>query len=518
VRRAYVAWQLVLASVPTFAIEGIDSREVTVEVDVRRGLPLFTLVGLPDRAIRESRERVRAALLNSGLEFPMKRLTVNLAPAHLHKVGPAFDLAIAVGLLAASEQVPRQAVESQAVCGELSLTGSLRPVRGALAVALGAAAKGYPRLVVPAENAPEAALVDGLDVYGVSSLGQLAELMHGRLSPQPARAATRTVTGTPSGPDLADVRGQGDAKRALEIAAAGGHNVLMVGPPGAGKTMLARRLPGVLPPPNFEEALEITRVRSVAGIGGGRLATDRPFRAPHHTISASGLVGGGAVPRPGEVTLAHRGVLFLDEVAEFGRGALDALRQPLEDGRVEIMRGQRTLEFPACVTLVAACNPCPCARPADRCTCGEIELARYARRLSGPLLDRIDMVCQVDPVAPRVLTAAPNEAAEGSAVVRERVISARERQRRRLAGSGVLCNADMDAPLTRRHVRLPRAAARALTAVPDPELLSGRGHDRVLRVARTIADLDSREGMEEADVHEAVGYRTQASWSAAAAA
>jgi magnesium chelatase family protein len=518
VRRSRVAWRPVLASVPTFAIEGIDSREVTVEVDVRQGLPLFTLVGLPDRAIRESRERVRAALLNSGLAFPMKRLTVNLAPAHLHKVGPAFDLAIAVGLMAASEQVPRESVESYAVCGELSLTGALRPVRGSLAVALGAAAKGYPRLVVPVENAAEAALVDGLEVYGVASLGELAELMHGRLSPRPARPVGRVAGGTTAGPDLADVRGQGDAKRALEIAAAGGHNVLMVGPPGAGKTMLARRLPGVLPPPGFEEALEITRVRSVAGLGGGGLATERPFRAPHHTISASGLVGGGAVPRPGEVTLAHRGVLFLDEVAEFGRGALDALRQPLEDGRVEIMRGQRTLGFPACVTLVAACNPCPCARPADRCTCGEIELARYARRLSGPLLDRIDMVCQVDPVSPRVLTGTPDQKAEASAVVRQRVVSARERQRGRLAGSGALCNADMDAPLTRRHVRLPRKAARALSTVPDLALLSGRGHDRVLRVARTIADLDGRERLDEADVHEAVGYRTQASWSAAVAA
>jgi magnesium chelatase family protein len=506
----------VLASVPTFAIEGVDSREVTVEVDVRRGLPTFTLVGLPDRAIRESRERVRAALLNSGLEFPMKRLTVNLAPANLRKVGPAFDLAIAVGLLAASDQIPAEAVGRRAVCGELSLSGALRPVRGALAVALGARARGYRTLLVPVENAPEAALVDGLEVHGVPGLRELADLMHGRWSPPTARPVSKSAPEPPGGPDLADVRGQEDAKRALEIAAAGGHNVLMVGPPGAGKTMLARRMPGILPPPNFEEALEITRVRSVAGVGGGRLATERPFRAPHHTISPSGLVGGGTLPRPGEVTLAHRGVLFLDEVAEFSRAALDSLRQPLEDGCVEIMRGQRTLEFPATVTLVAACNPCPCARPADRCTCGELELTRYARRLSGPLLDRIDMVCQVDPVSPRALSAT-GEGAEGSQAVRKRVVAARERQRRRLAGTPAGCNADMDAGLTRRHVPTDGRFVNALAGVPDPDLLSGRGHDRVLRVARTIADLAGRARVVADDIHEAVGYRTQASWSAVAA-
>jgi magnesium chelatase family protein len=504
-----------LASVPTFAIEGVDSREVTVEVDVRRGLPTFTLVGLPDRAIRESRERVRAALLNSGLDFPAKRLTVNLAPAHVRKAGATFDLAIAVGLMAASDQIPGETVGVHAVCGELSLTGALRPVRGVLAVALGARRRGYKRLVVPAENAGEAALVDGLHVLGVPSLAKLAELMHERWAPPAAEPASAPSRSGEGGLDLADVRGQEDAKRALEIAAAGGHNLLMVGPPGAGKTMLARRMPGVLPPPSFDEALEITRVRSVAGVGGGRLATERPFRAPHHTISASGLVGGGAVPRPGEVTLAHRGVLFLDEVAEFGRGALDALRQPLEEGRVEIMRGQRTLEFPGRVTLVAACNPCPCARPGDRCTCGELELARYARRLSGPLLDRIDMVCQVDAVPPALLAdAAPP--AESSAAVRERVLGARERQHGRLRETAARCNADMDGPLTRRHVAVARGVRSRLLRVPDPEVLSGRGHDRVLRVARTIADLAGRGRIHPDDVDESLGYRSQTTWAAAA--
>jgi magnesium chelatase family protein len=491
----------VLAAVATFALEGVRPQEVTVEVDVRRGLPAFTLVGLPDRAIRESRERVRAALLNSGLEFPQKRLTVNLAPAHVRKAGPSFDLAIAVGLLAASGQVPHDELEGCALAGELSLSGELRSVRGALNAALGARRGGYRRLLVPEANAPEAALVDGIEVSAIPSLSRLADLLHGRWSPEPAQPAPpEPEEEARAGPDLADVRGQEDAKRALEIAAAGGHNVLMVGPPGAGKTMLARRLPGVLPPPSFEEALEITQVHSAAGIGTGRLAKERPFRAPHHTTSAQGLVGGGSRPMPGEITLAHRGVLFLDELPEFARSAVDALRQPLEEGRVEITRGQRTIDFPANAIVVAACNRCPCARPPDRCACTALELARYQRRLSGPLVDRIDLVCH----------------ATQSADVRDRVMAARRRQLARLAGTGVLCNGDMDGRLTRREVSLGPALSARLLTIRERVALSGRGHDRVLRVARTIADLEGRDAVTASDLDEALSYRLD-TWQRVAA-
>jgi len=503
----------VLASVATFAIEGVDSREVTVEVDIRPGLPVFTVVGLPDAAVREARERVRAAILNSGFEFPQQRLTANLAPAHVRKAGPRFDLALAVALLAASGQLPGEAVEPCAVCGELSLGGELRPVQGAVAVAAGAEAAGFRRLIVPFENASEAALVEGIDVMGAPNLASLADLLAGRWTPPPPMPAPGRSRASAPVPDLADVRGQGDARRALEIAAAGGHNLLMIGPPGVGKTMLARRLPGILPPPSFAESLEITRVHSVAGLSHGNLVDERPFRAPHHTISSSGLVGGGPTPRPGEITLAHRGVLFLDEFPEFSRYSIEALRQPLEEGYVKVSRGQRTLTFPAAAMLVAACNNCPCGRSVNDCHCTAADLLRYRRRLSAPLIDRIDLVCHLD-ASPHLSPA--GERPESSVSVRARVLAARQLQRQRFEGTDVLSNAGMDARMTAAHVKLGGAARRRLQLGLEQAALSARGHDRVLRLARTIADLEGAARVQTAHVEEALGYKMTSPMAVAA--
>jgi magnesium chelatase family protein len=506
-----------LACVATFSIHGIDSREVTVEVDIRGGLSAFTIVGLPDRAVREARERVRAALKNSGFEFPEVRVTANLAPADVRKAGPAFDLALAVGFLVASGQVPPDAADGHAICGELSLSGALRPVRGALAMALGARKAGLRRMLVPVESAAEAALVDDVEVVAVPDLERLGALLRGEWAPERAERAIPERARDPADHlDLGDVRGQEDAKRALEIAAAGAHNVLMVGPPGAGKTMLARRLPGILPPPSFDEAIEITQIHGVAALGRGRLATERPFRAPHHTISPSGLVGGGPVPRPGEITLAHRGVLFLDEVAEFARHALEAMRQPLEEGRIWVTRAQRSLIFPADFMLVAAANECPCARPAGDCRCNEVDRRRYARRLSGPLLDRIDLVCHVPPPAPVELVAAQRDESASSHAVRERVIAARERQAARLAPSPVHTNGSMDGRLTRRHATLAPSATDLMLEGHRRMMLTARGHDRVLRIARTIADLAGSDAIGSDHVAEALGYRLGAATGLAA--
>ena len=496
-----------IARVITFAIDGVEARRVWVEADIRStGLPAFTIVGLADKAIREARERVRSALTNSGHTFPNSRITVNLAPAYLRKIGPGFDLPLAIAVLVASDQLVPEAVEDCAIVGELSLTGEVRPIRGALAIAEGTRRHLLARLVVPRARAQEAALVPGVGVMGIESLREAVDVLAGRADPPPLPEPASEPDREPM-LDLADVRGQNALIPALEVTAAGGHNVYMHGPPGTGKTMLARRLPSILPPMTSSEALDVTRIQSVAGLHtGAGLVLRRPFRAPHHTISASGLVGGGSHPLPGEATLAHHGVLFLDELSEFPRPSLEALRQPLEDGHVTIVRGQQVVAFPTRFMLVAASNPCPCGMGEDACRCTGADLARHQRRLSGPLLDRIDVLI---PVARPTAAALREQTAPASAVVRARVIEARERQARRLGAFGLSCNAQMTPRVLRDVAQPTPSALRLLYELHDRHRLSARGHTRVLRVARTVADLEGSERIGPDHVHIAAGLRLE---------
>ncbi len=492
-----------LATARTFTLDGISARQVRVEVDVHRGLPAFSVVGLPDAAVREARERVRAALANCGFEFPLQRIVANLAPASLRKAGPGLDLAIAVALLVASGQLEWERLPRLAMVGELALDGSVRPVPGVLAVAEAARGLGAEAIAVPAENGAEAALVGGLEVLPVASLEQIPALARGEWAPdRPAPLALPTLA-PPGAPDLADLRGQPHLRYALEVAAAGGHSLLMIGPPGAGKSLAASRLPSILPPLAPEEALEVARIASARGRLGKGAGGGRPFRAPHHTVSPAGLVGGGNPPGPGEVTMAHRGVLFLDELCEFRRDALEALRAPLESGWVVISRAGSNRSLPCRFMLVAASNPCPCGRGENdpECGCPPLAVRNYQGRLSGALADRLDILVAIRQPSAEEIGGAPGEP---SASVRERVGAARERQEQRL-GPG-RCNAEMT-PAEARECVLEEAAAALLAESYARHRLSGRAHDRVLRLARTVADLAGADSVERDQMAQALQLR-----------
>ena len=502
-----------LSRVLSSAIIGIDAYLVEVEVDIAQGLPTFMTVGLPEAAVKESRERVKSAISNSGYSFPTDRITVNLAPANIKKEGTGFDLPIALGILGAAGILPQQSIAGYLFLGELSLDGRVKPVNGSLPMAIAAQRAGYRGIVVPAENGNEASVVAGLSVYPVRTLGQVVDFLRGADSILPQKANQKTLLHTPacSRTDFSEVMGQEHAKRALEIAAAGGHNALMVGPPGSGKTMLARRIPTILPPLSFEEAIETTKIYSVVGLLNRQepLVTRRPFRSPHHTVSDAGLIGGGHIPRPGEVSLAHNGVLFLDELPEYKKNVLEVLRQPLEDLRVTISRAAMTLTYPSSFMLIAAMNPCPCgyfSDPRHACRCTFHQIHRYRSKISGPLLDRIDIHVEVPAVPQHQLMADPQ--AESSDRIRRRVVAAREKQHRRLRRTNIHSNAQMAGRHIRSHCRIGRETARVLEAAIDRLGLSARAYTRILKISRTIADLDAADDIRIQHVSEAIQYRS----------